>query len=161
MSLPPSVVIVSEPPISDPTEVTRPSVIGWPKRGTSSADGADVARVAEDDVVAAARVDRVAVDRIRDDVPRDVGRARDLAVHDQLAVLAADDDVVPVAGRDVVAAAVIRVDRPDPVDVGGVEVVARERAAALGRRPVDRAGVAEDDVVAVTGDRSCRRRCRR
>ena len=43
----------------------------------------------------------------------------------------------------------------------GVEVVARERAAALARRPVDQAAVAEDDVVAVARRGSCRRRCRR
>ena len=60
-----------------------------------------------------------------------------------------------------VAAAVVGLDRRDPVDVGRVEVVAGEQAAALARRPVDQAAVAEDDVVAVAGRRSCRRRCRR
>src|SRR5205823_13973953 len=88
--------------------------------------GADLALVAEDDVLANAGVDRVGV-------------------------LAADDDVVARAGRDRVAAAQLRIDRPDAVDVGGGVVVTGEQPAAFARRPVDEAVVAEDDVVAVGG----------
>ena len=113
MSLPPSVVIESEPPISEPTLVTRPSEIGCaPRKRVVPAEALIAAGVAEDQLLPAPALTVSPSLAAAIDVPRDVGRAGDLAVDDQLAVLARDDDVVAGAGRDRVVAAVIGVDRP-------------------------------------------------
>ena len=156
------VVILSEPPIKD-------SIVSTSPRGdweTDKVDGVarrcgDPAIVAEDDIVALAGVDRVAVSGgIRRHRARDITSHTDDHIGDNLAILTTDDDVVAVTRGDTVGSAVIRLGAPNPVDVHGVLVVARQRAgqrrggigintARVGGGPVEVAGVAEDDVVGV------------
>ncbi len=113
--------------------------------------GADLAVVAEDDVHAVAGVDRVAAEatRVGDGGPDEAEAVA--GEGDQLSVLAADHDVVAVTGGDCVVAAGVRLQAPDTVDRGWVRVVAGERPTALYGSPVDQAGVADHDVVPVTG----------
>jgi hypothetical protein len=130
-------------------------------------------RAAEHDVGAAARRDRVRGARLRrgglDDAEGDRlgAEARSVArggpdapgvAEDELAPVARghrvgprarDDDVVAETRGDDVVAAVGGSGRPDPVDVRGIGVVAgKGPAGALGGDPVDRAAVAQDEVVA-------------
>ena len=75
-------------------------------------------------------------------------RVAAVAGGDRVRPSAAEHDVVARAGGDRVVAAGGRVRGLDAVDVGGVAVVAGQRAAVLGRDPVDEAVVADHDVVA-------------
>src|SRR5207249_11156629 len=97
--------------------------------------GGTAAVVAEDAVVAVAGVDDVAVAARA--IPH---RYAEGVVADELAVFATDDDVVALASGDAVAAAGIRSDGPDAVDVSRV---------AVEHCVVDEAAVADDDVVAL------------
>ena len=130
----------SEPPTSDSIVSASPRVIGWLlKFAVPLAAAADLAAVAEDEVLARAGYDRVHV-------------------------LAAEDDVVAAARRDVVLAAIMGLRAEDPVDVRSIRVVARQRPSRRGRRvgvhparvrrrPVDVARVAEDEVSPVVAAR--------
>src|SRR5204862_431220 len=131
------------------------------KEARRAGRGLDIAGIAEHQVVARTRGDRVAVRRSRDDNLRRAAAGDVDALH-QLAVLAADDDVVARAGGDRVVAAVVGLGREDAVDVRGVAVIARQRgarrrrdsgveAADIARGPVDVARVADHDVATFTG----------
>ncbi len=104
------------------------------------AGGRDLSVVTENKVVAVASVNDVPIRQIAVHSPHDVARAGKGAIPYDLAILAAQDDVVAGPSGEEVVSTMVGIGAEDPVDVGAVVVV---------DDVIDISAIAEDDVVAL------------
>ena len=119
----------------------------------------DLAIVTEDQVVALASIDLVAIVDVSHHNACYIAVDTDNHIYDDFAVFTADDDVISIPGKDCVIATMIRLGAKDAVDVIRRYVVSWQFTSfegsrsidtfCLSRGPVDVAAVTDDNVVGI------------